>query len=249
MVDRIRTAMLHDHRRVNSEIASELGLNIDQVRTVRLQMEDEQLIPVWRGNDPPVGPSAYREVTLSSDRPGRGGRPVGFKVSDETRRKMLERSISSRQRDERRLAVRDALLKDHRRSNARIGKLLSPPVGIPLVGSIRRAMERDGEIPAWKSGGRWGRPVENEVTYIIQGVQSGRFKVGASTDVQRRIGVLQSHSPDDLVIRHTIPGGDWERILHERLEAHHSHHEWFEHSPETDRIIAETIAEALGIDK
>lgn len=70
------------------------------------------------------------------------------------------------------------------------------------------------------------------------GPKNGPIKIGYSTDVQRRLARLQSHSPVRLAVLAVLVGGtvEVERGYHARFSRHRLHGEWF--APNCE-IIAE----------
>ena len=72
---------------------------------------------------------------------------------------------------------------------------------------------------------------DNSIVYIIQ-ASNGYVKIGRSHYPERRLEVLQSHSPLLLKLLHTIKsdrygGNQMELFLHMVLKQYHVHHEWF----------------------
>lgn len=99
--------------------------------------------------------------------------------------------------------------------------------------------------PQWN--GRWtgtyGRnPYEAKElrghAYIIQGKLTGFIKIGASISLRNRLAMLQSVSPDELVVLRALPGGfQTEAALHKRFAADRHHGEWFLPSEDLLRFI------------
>ena len=136
--------------------------------------------------------------------------------------------------------IEAALLSNHERSNSVVARDVGS-TNTSWVGTVRRQLEDAGSISVWRSYPGWASSM---CTYIVKGLMTGRFKVGISCDMDRRLKELQSHSPDDLTIFAIIPGVKWEKILHERLADHHCHGEWFERNDATKRIVFEVLEEA-----
>lgn len=69
--------------------------------------------------------------------------------------------------------------------------------------------------------------------YVI-GPEGGPYKVGLTSDIQRRLDALQTASPVDLQVHHTFEVADVyearvaERAAHERLASHRVRGEWFD---------------------
>jgi hypothetical protein len=83
--------------------------------------------------------------------------------------------------------------------------------------------------------------------YVIKAASTGYYKVGKAINPSTRVRRLQTGSPFDLEIVHTVCGEDeieasrLERRVHELLDPHHLRGEWFDCS--LDRIMA-AIAQA-----
>jgi hypothetical protein len=64
--------------------------------------------------------------------------------------------------------------------------------------------------------------------YFIQSSDSGPVKIGLSRDPFKRVGALQTGNPQELFLRHVIPGDlNVERELHHRFRAARIRREWF----------------------
>lgn len=73
----------------------------------------------------------------------------------------------------------------------------------------------------------WG-VIMSGFVYFVRSGDDGPFKVGFATDAKRRLGRLQTGSPERLTLLHTEPGGyAEERRWHERLSEWHLRGEWF----------------------
>jgi hypothetical protein len=78
--------------------------------------------------------------------------------------------------------------------------------------------------------------------YVIKAASTGYYKVGRAINPSTRVRRLQTRSPFDLEIVHTICGEDeieasrLERRVHELLDPHHFRGEWFDCS--LDQIMA-----------
>jgi hypothetical protein len=78
-------------------------------------------------------------------------------------------------------------------------------------------------------------------TYVIrQGGYGGAVKIGKTGDLKKRLGQLQTASPQPLVLL-WVGLGDHERSLHELLDAWRLCGEWFD----GDSDFLETMAELL----
>lgn len=64
--------------------------------------------------------------------------------------------------------------------------------------------------------------------YFIRGTRSGMVKIGATDSLKRRLGELQTGSPEPLEVLALVEGGaDQERMLHERFSDARALGEWF----------------------
>jgi hypothetical protein len=67
------------------------------------------------------------------------------------------------------------------------------------------------------------------MVYLIGGSESALSKIGRSTDVQRRLALIQSMSPVGLELLWVAEGGkELENALHRELRDHRRHGEWFD---------------------
>lgn len=81
--------------------------------------------------------------------------------------------------------------------------------------------------------------------YFVQTADNQYVKIGYATDVQKRLGSLQTGSPQPLKLIGTQPGDQpVERKLHERFHHLRRQGEWFETAPALVEYIAQ--AAALG---
>jgi hypothetical protein len=73
----------------------------------------------------------------------------------------------------------------------------------------------------------------NRTVYFFQLGDSGPIKIGVARSFERRLAVVETHSPYPVRILLTMPGSyRLERELHERFRAHHLRREWFQPAPE-----------------
>lgn len=79
------------------------------------------------------------------------------------------------------------------------------------------------------------------VVYFIQAVESGRIKIGYSSNSgKRRLAEMSTGSPEQLEVLGEVPGDvAFERELHRRLRHSRLHGEWFELTPEVLEVLAE----------
>ena len=91
---------------------------------------------------------------------------------------------------------------------------------------------------------RHGLPVERGYkartakTYFIQGKITRLIKIGLTIGtVAERLKVLQSTSPDELIVLASIQG-DFERAIHHQFREHRAHGEWFKPAPELLKFIS-----------
>lgn len=74
------------------------------------------------------------------------------------------------------------------------------------------------------------------LVYFVQQGSNGPIKIGASRNFDKRLRTLRTHSPVELNVIGTFPGGfDLERELHHELMNHQLEGEWF--SP-NDEVLA-----------
>jgi hypothetical protein len=79
------------------------------------------------------------------------------------------------------------------------------------------------QLAFWQS-----RLTSAEFVYFIQAGEHGPVKIGLSNKPQRRIGQLQTGNPDELILRHVVPGTrDLEGRLHHRFRPALIRGEWF----------------------
>jgi len=79
------------------------------------------------------------------------------------------------------------------------------------------------------------------VVYFIQAETGGPIKIGTALDVSKRIAMLQTGNPEQLVVLHTFPGQrDLESALHATLREHRIRGEWFADCPEVRRVMQST---------
>lgn len=77
------------------------------------------------------------------------------------------------------------------------------------------------------------------VIYVLKAEGLDRYKIGYSSDVERRLIGMQSLSPVDLECLGVLEGGvPDERILHDQFDAFRVKGEWFRGSPEMDALVA-----------
>lgn len=85
--------------------------------------------------------------------------------------------------------------------------------------------------------------------YFIEGVGTGRVKIGFAKDPEQRRKAFQPCSPVELKLLATGTCRSdryVERVLHERFAAHRLHGEWFTLTPQLARLIAR-IAETGAV--
>lgn len=77
--------------------------------------------------------------------------------------------------------------------------------------------------------------------YFLRARESGRIKIGFSTDAPSRIRQLQTGSPERLELLRVLPAGaDLERALHIAFAVERQHNEWFAPSSRLLAYIAGT---------
>lgn len=118
------------------------------------------------------------------------------------------------------------------------------PVGCPIVQfrnhrmvdalAARRWLETHGGKFAMKFGPRAG------AVYVVQSEHGGPIKIGWSKDVWRRLMVLQTARPDQLVLRIALAGDQaFESELHQALAPQRIRGEWFACDGRVDSFLAE----------
>lgn len=74
--------------------------------------------------------------------------------------------------------------------------------------------------------------------YYIAASGTKRYKIGVTTNIERRMSDLQSHSPIDLFLVWRVPGGfELERAFHRKYKKYRIRHEWFEFPDEVERKV------------
>lgn len=127
--------------------------------------------------------------------------------------------------------VEDALRHHHERPNSTIAEELG--CGQNTVSRVRGRLEADGVIPFWRS-----LPCESS-TYVVRGKKTNLIKIGRSSNLGKRLVDLQTGSPDELEYIAVIPGGELERIIHQRVLQFRKHGEWFEYNDDVRKILLE----------
>jgi Meiotically up-regulated gene 113 len=118
-----------------------------------------------------------------------------------------------------RLLVRDDQLKRHHDDLRRSYTELRPN-SAPFDVFDTSAPE---QLDFWRS-----RLRDPAFIYFIQSGEHGPIKIGFSNKPTRRVPELQTGNPDELLLRHVIPGDlTVERKLHERFEPARIRGEWF----------------------
>lgn len=85
--------------------------------------------------------------------------------------------------------------------------------------------------------------MNDQIVYIVKAEDSGRIKIGITSNPVRRLALMQVGSPERLHLVGTAPGGrSVESRLHADLEGDRLHGEWFE---ATDRVIT-AVGDLLG---
>lgn len=87
-------------------------------------------------------------------------------------------------------------------------------------------------------------------------IASGRniIKVGKADDVRKRVRGLQTASPFEMQVFHTIEAstehvGALEKLIHKRLKRYHLRGEWFRVERQTAVAIAQRAANQFGKDR
>ena len=85
--------------------------------------------------------------------------------------------------------------------------------------------------------------------YLIQNLETSRYKIGISKHPQKRIKQLQTGSGEELKLIHTYESDNVRKIetaLHNRYSAQNTHGEWFDISLSEEVVF---ISECTKIDK
>lgn len=79
--------------------------------------------------------------------------------------------------------------------------------------------------------------------YFMHDRDSGKIKVGTSTNVDNRFRSLKANTSGDIVLLGTVAGSsEMERLLHGFLAPFHYRREWFEAHPEVLQFVAGLVA-------
>lgn len=74
--------------------------------------------------------------------------------------------------------------------------------------------------------------------YFIEARDSGRIKIGFSTDPNQRVRGLGTGASEELLVLAVVPGSRaTEMRLHNRFLASHSHKEWFHATPDLRAFV------------
>lgn len=252
---KVREELHENHRRANSEIAKIVGCSSSHVARIREELVKAGAIGKWVGSIMKnKGEGAIEGVIAASLRADyqRSNRSVGYELNcsgthvQRVRIKMEkagEIPVWRAKNGNQPLItiVTSELTRDPRRTNHTIS--VATGYNESGVQDIRRKLEGNGVIERWRGTTRDGPPQD---TYVIQGKQTGLFKVGKTGHIEKRLKELQCGSPDILDVIHILSGEKWEGVLHGRLNSHHSHGEWFENTEVTRDIITEVVNEALS---
>jgi hypothetical protein len=72
--------------------------------------------------------------------------------------------------------------------------------------------------------------------YFVQAINGGPIKIGSAHNVERRLRILQTGNPIDLVILHKTSGGhNLETFLHKEFKDININGEWFRN---TDKLLS-----------
>ncbi len=81
---------------------------------------------------------------------------------------------------------------------------------------------------------------EKGSVYFVQGESGGPIKIGYTTNMKRRIILLQNGYPEKLVVLALTPGTkETEEVIHIELQKHRLHGEWFAPHAEVLKKVAE----------
>lgn len=67
-----------------------------------------------------------------------------------------------------------------------------------------------------------------DVTYIVEGLGTGRIKIGRTIHLNERLRGLQVGCPVKLLLLRKLSGGRHEAVLHRNLKQFRCHGEWYE---------------------
>lgn len=241
----VENELIRDYERANPSIAWLVGCTPNNVLMIRHALEREGKIAKWRGNLIHPRTLEVVDALLADHERYNVDIALVLSCSQETvRRTRCKLELGGqipkwRGRPDIVADIRGELLNDYQRINKDIADVFGCTDG--AVRSVRLQLERDGDIPVWRgsSGGN-----KTQHTYIVQGRLTGKFKVGKAKDVVKRVKDMQVGSPDTLDVVAILDGSRWEKVLHGKLEPHHSHGEWFEWNDESSEIVSATIKEA-----
>ncbi len=83
---------------------------------------------------------------------------------------------------------------------------------------------------------------KNGHIYFVQGESGGPIKIGFTTNIKRRIIILQNGYPEKLKVLGFIQGTkETEETIHTELQKHRINGEWFEPHPEVLKKVADSV--------
>jgi integrase len=83
-----------------------------------------------------------------------------------------------------------------------------------------------------------------EVIYFMLAEEFQRLKIGITTNISNRLGMVQNACPSPVKLLRTIPGDiSLELRLHRKLRNFRCHGEWFQWNEQTRRLITQTLNE------
>jgi hypothetical protein len=82
--------------------------------------------------------------------------------------------------------------------------------------------------------------------YVIGAPGSSVVKIGRSSNLAKRLSVIQTGSHDKVVVRWTTPGGrQLERALHEEFQLFRKHGEWFDFGEDDPVVLVRAAVERI----
>jgi hypothetical protein len=113
------------------------------------------------------------------------------------------------------------------------------------IGVVNKYLDELAELGELRHyHGTWLEPAHGHL-YFIQSIQGGPIKIGRTLDIDKRIGQLQTSSPEQLVlVGFILNEGHKESELHYKFRQFRLHGEWFEPVAELIEYIKENATRA-----
>lgn len=80
----------------------------------------------------------------------------------------------------------------------------------------------------------------------VKGRHHSPIKIGSTQNVEQRMSTLQTFTPDELqLIGHVEGNYKDEALIHRAFSAQHLRSEWFQYSPELERVVSQIVSHGL----